>query len=246
MGITSHCSVSDALTTHRRRRHRVEILNKIEDELESLRLRTDVTGNDIPLWRKKNDAFKSKFYSKDTWHLIRQVKPKCSWYKGVWFPNSTPKHAFITWIAINNRLATGDRLIKWNASSNGSCVLCGQGVETRDHLFFSCHYSSQVWSALARDMLGSNFTARWESLLPLLNAPSTPRLHLFVLRYVFQLTIYSIWRERNGRRHGDTPTPASKLTRLIDKNARNRLSTLAQSGSPVYEGGLRYWFHTHS
>ena len=49
LGIASHSSVAHALATHRRRRHRLEILNRIEDELDSLRKRAFQTGKDLSL-----------------------------------------------------------------------------------------------------------------------------------------------------------------------------------------------------
>ncbi|CAL9215171.1 unnamed protein product [Arabidopsis halleri] len=95
-------------------------------------------------------------------------------------------------------------------------------------------------------MLGLRFSTRWESLIPLITSSNSPHIHHFVLKYVFQLSIHSLWRERNGRRHGESPTPASTLSKLIDKNMRNRLSSLALKGSTAFEGGLRYWFSTHT
>jgi len=41
--------------------------------------------------------------------------------KGVWFPNSTPKLSFLTWIAIQNRLAIEDSFFLWNVGANGIC-----------------------------------------------------------------------------------------------------------------------------
>ncbi|CAL9216215.1 unnamed protein product, partial [Arabidopsis halleri] len=222
MGIPSTSTVAAALSSHRRRRHRTNILNQIEDEMDALRLRSPNTGNDVSLWKQINGSFKSKFNSQQTWQAIRQTNPIYDWYKGVWFQHSTPKYSFIAWIAIRNRLATGDRLVKWNGAANGSCVFCQADVETRDHLFFSCPYSTQVWSALTREMLGLRYSTRWESLIPLITSSNSPHLHHFVLKYVFQLSIHSLWRERNGRRHGESTTPASTLSKLIDKNMRNR------------------------
>jgi len=64
----------------------------------------------------------------------------------------------------------------------------------------------------------------------------------FVFRYVFQNTIHSIWRERNERRHGETPSRTQKIIRLIDKNIRNRLSTLRVRGEEKYPKGIQVWF----
>jgi len=60
----------------------------------------------------------------------------------------------------------------------------------------------------------------------------------FILRYVFQNTIHSIWRERNDRRHGEKPSRKEKFVKLIDRNMRNRLSTITMKGEEKYIGGL--------
>ena len=42
---------------------------------------------------------------------------------------------------------------------------------------------------------------------------------VFLLRYTFQATVHSIWRERNSRRHGEQPCDANSLTKFVDKKA---------------------------
>ncbi|CAB78389.1 putative protein [Arabidopsis thaliana] len=111
------------------------------------------------------------------------------------------------------------------------------------HKFFSRDTWYEI--PLTRDMLGSRYTTRWDSLVDLSTSSALTQIHMFVFRYVFQLTTHSLWKERNGRRHGESPIPAPSLAKMIDKNMRNRLSTLATSGSPIYKSGLRYWFSTH-
>nr|AAD17404.1 hypothetical protein [Arabidopsis thaliana] len=64
----------------------------------------------------------------------------------------------------------------------------------------------------------------------------------FVLRYVFQNTIHSIWRERNERRHGEKPSRTEKIVKLIDKNIRNRLSTIRVRGEEKYAQGTQMRF----
>jgi len=104
----------------------------------------------------------------------------------------------MTWLAIQNRLATKERLLKWNGEANGGSVFCQTEIETRDHLFFSCSYS-HAWSALTmKYMLGSRFTTCCDSLVALSTTFSSPQLHLFVFRYVFQLTIHNLWKELNA------------------------------------------------
>lgn len=245
MGIAEHDTVSKVMNSHRRRRHRVDILNQVENQIELARQgRRNET--DRSLWKNKDDSFKCNFSSQSTWQQIRQITPRCEWYKGIWFPYSTPKYSFVTWLAFHNRLATGDRLRKWNMGTRDGCVFCGEELETRDHLFFSCPYSSQIWSSLTRGFLHNRYTTSWSSITPLLLDNSQSPLCTFTLRYVFQLSIHSLWRERNGRRHGDSAVPASKLTKIIDKNVRNRFSTIKQRGNSIYDEGLQFWFHTRT
>lgn len=60
---------------------------------------------------KKDDIFQPKFDSKATWNLIRERDSIKDWCKVVWFSYATPKHSFHSWLAFQNRLSTGDRMI---------------------------------------------------------------------------------------------------------------------------------------
>nr|AAD17423.1 hypothetical protein [Arabidopsis thaliana] len=61
-------------------------------------------------------------------------------------------------------------------------------------------------------------------------------------RYVLQATIYTIWRERNERKHGTGLNSANRLIKWIDRHIRNQLSVLKISGDHRYNKGLQVWF----
>ena len=147
---------------------------------------------------------------------------------------------------MHNKLATGDRLKKWNTRQQVNCVLCTNTEETRDHLFFSCPYSSTIWKDLAHRLLSTNYSSNRHELTAMLHNTSTPWLNLFLLRYVFQATLYHIWRERNARRHGETSSTTTRQIKLIDSTVRNRLSTIKASSNHRYNDGLQLWFSTRS
>lgn len=44
----------------------------------------------------------------------------------------------------------------------------------------------------------------WATILQLLVDNHQDMVQLFLIQYTFQITVYSIWRERNWRRHGDS------------------------------------------
>ena len=141
MGIGRYDTVLTALTKRRRRNHRSKVLLSIEQSLRNL------VPSDDPyevLWKGKNDVYKPKFITRDTWNHIRSTTSKVSWHKALWFNQATPKFRFCTWLALGNRLTTGDRMAAWNVGIDGSCVLCNQQLEIRGHLFFSCSYTSMV------------------------------------------------------------------------------------------------------
>lgn len=240
LGIKSNETLADAL--HRRRRHhRVEFLNKVEDELDRYRHRDLGAEKDVTLWRGLENKFRHIFSNKDTWEQIRSSGPLQPWVNGVWFSNSTPKYSFFTWLATLNRLSTGNRMWAWNGGVNTSCILCNDPWETRDHLFFSCVFSSRIWENLSRQILGIHFTSEFEDILSLISGPVLNRTLLFIMRYVFQVTAYTLWCERNGRRHGEPPRTSEQIIKTLDRAVRNRLCSLTPPGSSKLKDGLRTW-----
>ena len=129
-------------------------------------------------------------------------------------------------------------MIKWKQSANPSCILCNDPMETRDHLFFECSYSRRVWEALAGGLLLDKFTTRLIEIRKIMAEKEIDKTKRFLIRYVFQNTLHSIWRERNSRKHGENPSIPEKLVRMIDKNIRNRMSAISREGDERYGGGL--------
>lgn len=132
----------------------------------------------------------------------------------------------------------------WNNGASTGCIFCSDSMETRDHLFFNCPFSAEIWRNLTHKLLDSNYTNHWDTILRLLVNSHQNNLTLFLLRYTFQVSIHTIWRERNGRRHGEAPTRLSQLVKCIDKQVRNRLSTIRAMGDNNFNKGMELWFAT--
>ncbi|KAL9831764.1 putative reverse transcriptase zinc-binding domain-containing protein [Arabidopsis thaliana] len=107
MGIPKNSMLSEAISKPRTRNHRQSFVNLIEVELQNLRTNRRETEHDIPLWRGKNDCYRKNFVSKETWLQIRSTRPEMQDYKAIWFSDATPKYAFVTWLVVKNRIATG-------------------------------------------------------------------------------------------------------------------------------------------
>lgn len=242
MGISREATVEEAMINHRRRKHREQVFNLIEEEIIKCKERV-VAEDDIGLWKQKENTFKRKFSSKSTWDLFRVHGDQCAWSKGVWFHYATPKFSFLTWLAIQNRLTTGDRMLSWRGNINAACSLCDAPLETRDHLYFECRYSEEVWNNLTQGLMGGDYTNTWSNIVSMISTDHDA-IKTFVLRYLFQATIHRLWLERNRRRHGEKPIPPSRMIRMVDRGMRNRFSSILKAGDRRMEGGLQFWFST--
>lgn len=160
MGIPAHSTVSMVMASRRRRHHRIDIFDEVETLIDAQREKLTLM-QDQALWTQNNDTFKPVFKTKLTWEKTRKHEPPARWRRAVWFQHCTPKYAFIHWVAIQNRLSTGDKMLAWNASTNPSCILCQAPMETREHLFFECSYSSEVWSLLMSGLLQGRYSTKW-------------------------------------------------------------------------------------
>lgn len=242
LGIGLTATVEYVVQHYRSRRHRSEHLIAIDIEIRKLRTHGLLDEDDVQLWRGNGEIYKLEFHTNQTWHLTRMQQPTIPWYKGVWFSGATPKYSVLSWIAAHNRLATGDRLLQWNAQANALCVFCNYVVETRDHLFFGCHYSEEIWRNLTRKLLGQRYTYEWSRVLELVSANVLSTTNQYLLRYVFQALVHTIWIERNGRRHGSPHQELRQIIKFVDKQVRNRISSLRRKGGKYLNQAMANWF----
>ncbi|XP_074313861.1 uncharacterized protein LOC141649059 [Silene latifolia] len=121
-------------------------------------------GLDAAWYWKKICKMKSKFaagFQNGNWILddkgysiksgyewSRHREAICQWHKTVWSNWAIPKQSVITWLCMHKALNVRAKLKRIGYTDDESCVLCGNGVETHDHLFFSCEYSSMVLAAV--------------------------------------------------------------------------------------------------
>ncbi|KAF8080995.1 hypothetical protein N665_0911s0028 [Sinapis alba] len=67
---------------------------------------------------------------------------------------------------------------------------------------------------------------------------------MFLMRYVFQISIHTIWRERNRRKRGEGPQTSGAIMKSIDKRVRNRITSLRMVGSGRFTTAMQTWFAT--
>lgn len=243
MGVRENDYVVDVLNCRRRRRHKMQLLNNVEEEIEAIRNRAS-QEDDVPLWRKSDDKYAKSFSTKATWVCLRQPQPCCNWYKGIWFPHSTPKYSFLIWVATKNRLQTSDRIRQWNSTVDDVCVLCHEEQETCQHLFFKCRYSRRIWKEMVGGIMKERFTTDWFMILDELSQSGSGKTEKFLIRYAFQTLAHCIWRERNARRHGKQAKSMVVLSTMVDKMIRLKLLLVKGLGKQYLEESLVKWFES--
>ena len=241
LGIPINTTVERAVQSYRSRRHRTSVLVQIEQEILKVRDQGLRPEEDICLWKRENDEFRPGFITSQTLNLTRSQSLKVPWFKAIWFPGATPKFSFLTWLAAHNRLATGDRILRWNPQAAAGCWLCNSGMESRDHLFFECAFSAEVLQGTIKGLV-MGVTVQWSPLLQCLVNGFQDRTTTFLVRYCFQAVAYAIWYERNKRRVGELPQTSSRLTTHLDKQIRNKISSLRKKPGSKYEKTMELWF----
>ncbi|KAL9661414.1 hypothetical protein QQ045_026238 [Rhodiola kirilowii] len=95
----------------------------------------------VESWRGNDDEFGVK----DTYNMLTEPTEAVEWHKLVWNAFNAPRDSFNVWLVVQNKLMTRDRLVQWGVPVSKSCVLCETEEESRNHLFFECRFTQEVW-----------------------------------------------------------------------------------------------------
>ncbi|KAF4347800.1 hypothetical protein G4B88_003139 [Cannabis sativa] len=84
-----------------------------------------------------------KFSAKKCYNSLVGETP-FAYANAIWDTLVLPKHRFIFWQIANSHLLTRDYLHHIMVTPNNLCPVCEAEVETHDHIFFNCYYTSQL------------------------------------------------------------------------------------------------------
>ena len=76
------------------------------------------------------------------WYM--EVKDKPKWARLTWSRGSIPRHSFVSWLIMRNRLPVRERLAKYTAIPT-ACQFCQSDAESIEHLFYNCIGVREVW-----------------------------------------------------------------------------------------------------
>jgi hypothetical protein len=172
-------------------------------EIQSKLAEVHFGDGDHPIWTVSK---KGEFVSSDTWQALREKKDQIEWWKIIWFPLAIPKHAFILWLAMKNRLVIGVRLLQWGYKGDVNYWFCRNHVESRDHLFFECSFSYRIWRFCMARCRVDNPPIMWADIIQLgCSNWGNKTLKSLLCCLVLGSALYHIWCTRNEILHAGQP-----------------------------------------
>ncbi|GLT73885.1 hypothetical protein SLA2020_457150 [Shorea laevis] len=194
---------------------------------------------DTAIWRPSNSG---NFKVGQTWNWLRRKKTRKVWHRLIWFSQAIPKHSFISWLAILNRLSTKARQRKWTPTIVDTCVLCNSEPETSEHLFFNCSYTQKIWKTLSA-MAGIPLTNSWQGLLHWMGKKvSRKSLQNTLVKLAWNAAVYHIWKERNRRIHQKHFKADGEIVYEVQFDVRCKILGFAQpKSSPLPMDIAKQW-----
>jgi hypothetical protein len=166
----------------------------------------------MPVWRTK----KGTYSCSETWEVLREKLPTVSWWRTIWFSQAIPKHSFILWLVFWDALPTKDIMIFWGFVGNFICSFCHGCLESRDHLFFSCSFSSRVWKRVIATCFISNPRKEWEDI-------KGKSIWTTLCKVCLGASIYHLWRQRNDLLHGNVPRTEEQIIAHIPWEVKKKI-----------------------
>lgn len=163
-----------------------------------------------------NITMQGKMNIKKLYNLLKPHPAKVPWRRVICNNKASPKSLFILWLAVQNRLATKDRLQKWHISCDPLCALCGEEDETLPHLFFDCKISSEVWKQVLRTLQipPQNQTFE-ETTMWVMKCSRKGTEKAKLITMFFAETIHSLWLNRNNKVFGNNCKPPAVIVREV-------------------------------
>ncbi|XP_071718137.1 uncharacterized protein [Rutidosis leptorrhynchoides] len=136
---------------------------------------------------------------------------------------------------MREKLKTQDKLKHWEISQDCVllCPMFNQIPDSRDHLFFNCPFSSQVWSRSKQWMDFPIFSDTWRDFM-LLVSPFAKRnvARIIVAKLLFAASVYMLWQERNNRFFKKKRRPCDQVSDVIYSVVRLKLMSIKWKITP--------------
>lgn len=180
------------------------------------------------------------FYFCQVYKIIKGQEPSIPWAHIVWIKWGIPKHSFLAWLFILNRCPTRDRLLGWGLQTSPQCLLCNSAPESRNHIFFSCSFSWDLWTA-ASQRCGFDPEQNWEMAVDQLQRLRSQSWSGRLILLFWQCCVYWIWQERNARLHRNTFRSVEAIFALLDRQIKDRILSYREVNPRLSSRMMQKW-----
>ncbi|GJT56116.1 putative reverse transcriptase domain-containing protein [Tanacetum coccineum] len=197
-------------------------------------------------WRDGNGNVTS-FSVKCAWEALRPRGVEVPWYSIVWFSHCIPRHAFHMWLIMRRSLKTQDKLRSWDVGPDIDitqlrCSLCGLQMDSHEHTFFECSFSSKVWSLLCHLAGMERVAPVLEDIIAwLLPIGAKRSFNSVVGKLLFAAAAYFIWSERNNRLLKNQRRTPEDIRDLVMVTVRLKLVAFRFKNKPRVAKMLSEW-----
>ncbi|KAF8104580.1 hypothetical protein N665_0171s0082 [Sinapis alba] len=185
----------------------------------------------------------NRFSIGEVYHYLRTRHDDLDWTNVVWTSYGIPRQNFHSWLVVLDRCPTRDRLLRWGLQVPAICLLCNNYPESRNHLYFECDFSFNLWSTIStRCSLtpSRNWSDTLQQMIALPTRRSLRATRLLSL-LAWKSTIYWIWNERNNRLHSNSFRSADLLLRVVDLQIRNKVQSFRESNPQLSTSMMQTW-----
>ncbi|GJW82458.1 reverse transcriptase zinc-binding domain-containing protein [Tanacetum coccineum] len=144
-------------------------------------------------------------------------------------------------------LKTQDRMQSWDVGPAVDltllrCSLCDSQMDSHEHLFFECNFSSHVWT-LVRKLAGMESVAHiLEDIIAwFLPIAAKRTVNSIVGKLLFAATAYYLWIERNNRLFKNERRSPEEIRDLIMVMVRLKLVKIRFKNKPRVINMLSEW-----
>ncbi|XP_062103443.1 uncharacterized protein LOC133814510 [Humulus lupulus] len=146
--------------------------------------------------------------------------------KTVWCRLSAPKHQFILWLAVNQKLPTRDWLNYCHIPLTSlNCPVCFQAEESHSHLFFDCIFSRKVIHSVQEWLRGFAWPVQFQNWITWLSLPQSSWFSK-VITAACAASVYLIWMNRNKCWIEKSCIPVHRIDQLIRFSIKVRIMNL--------------------
>ncbi|KAM6568714.1 hypothetical protein CsatB_016699 [Cannabis sativa] len=184
-----------------------------------------------------NQLLATEFKIADAYKKLQLTQDRTHWCNQVWSRLNHPKHSFILWMAVLDRLKTRDRLKRMQITDVEECCFCSSQPESKLHLFFQCSKTSSLLQQM-KDWIGWKAPAYdLNSLIRSISRSKRSKFQQQVFSASIAGLVYFIWQQRNGKIWQQSPK--SMNIQELKWHIKTRISCVLPKKIKVED---RIWF----